>query len=81
LLKEIGRIQRENSPPGELTPNPLGISGTVHVNKLNFTLCSSHLQYPRKQIQQETVLLGSSILAQRILWTEEPGGLLSMGLH
>ena len=23
----------------------------------------------------------SSILAWRILWTEEPGGLLSMGLH
>ena len=44
LLKEIGRIQREDSPPGEITPNPLGISGTVHVNKLNFTLCFSHLQ-------------------------------------
>ena len=37
-IQEIGRIQRENSPPGELTPNPLGILGTVHVNKLNFTL-------------------------------------------
>ena len=51
LLKEIGRIKRDTSPTRELTPNPLGISGTVHVNKLNFTLCSSHLQYPRKQIQ------------------------------
>lgn len=48
LLKGVGRMHRESSPAEELTSNLLGISGTAHVNKLNFTLCSSHLQYPRK---------------------------------
>ena len=30
---------------------------------------------------EEGVATHSSILAWRILWTEEPGGLLSLGLH
>ena len=32
------------------------------------------------KLEEETAT-HSSILAWRILWTEEPGGLLSMGLH
>ena len=29
----------------------------------------------------EGIVIHSSILVWRILWTEEPGGLLSIGLH
>ena len=32
-------------------------------------------------LQEKEMATHSSILAWRILWTEEPGGLLSMGLH
>jgi len=31
--------------------------------------------------QEKEMATHSSILAQRIPWTEEPGGLLSIGLH
>ena len=31
--------------------------------------------------QEEEMATHSSILAQRVPWTEEPGGLPSMGLH
>ena len=30
---------------------------------------------------EKEMVIHSSILAWRILWTEEPGGLLSLGLH
>ena len=30
---------------------------------------------------EKEMATNSSVLAWRILWTEEPGGLLSMGLH
>ena len=33
------------------------------------------------EAMEKDVATHSSILAKRILWTEEPGGLLSMGSH
>ena len=43
---------------------------------LNFFLESSQLPVLEKEMATH-----SSILAWRIIWTEEPGGLLSMELH
>ena len=34
-----------------------------------------------EDLLEEKMAPHSSVLAWRILWTEEPGGLLSMGLH
>ena len=39
------------------------------------------LNYPKLNIFEKEMATHSSILAWRIPWTEEPGGLLSMGLH
>ena len=34
-----------------------------------------------KDVLEEEMVTHSSILAWKIPWTEDPGGLLSMGLH
>ena len=39
------------------------------------------LRYPMKTSQEKEMATHSSILAWRIPWTEEPGGLLSTGSH
>ena len=41
----------------------------------------SHKEFPQSCIVGIEMATHSNILARRIAWTEEPGGLLSMGLH
>ena len=53
----------------------------VHgVTKSPTQLSDFTFTFPFHALEKE-MATHSSILAQRILWTEEPGGLLSMGLH
>ena len=55
-----------------LSPNHW-ITREVHETKLNFNCSDSDME--------KEMATHSSILAWRIPWTEEPGGLLSMGSH
>ena len=40
---------------------------------------TAHLDVPRWEVQEKAMAPHSSTLAWKILWTEEPGGLQSMG--
>ena len=61
------------------SPNALQrlFDAIVHPGALVYPI---KIQVPRMGEEKE-VATHSSILAWRIPWTEEPGGLLSMGLH
>ena len=60
--------------------------GLLHCRRVLYQLSyegspDSHKEFPQSCIVGIEMATHSSILARRIPWTEEPGGLLSMGLH
>ena len=61
-------------PPGDLPD-----AGTELASLLSLALAGNFL--PLVPPGEKEMATHSSILAYRILWTEEPGGLLSIGSH
>ena len=48
---------------------------------VQFLVIGDVLNYPKLNILEKEMVTHSRILAWRIPWTEEPGGLPSMGSH
>ena len=49
--------------------------------RLGRNTCKTYLYKTVSKILEKEMATHSSVLAWRVLWTEEPGGLLSMGSH
>ena len=56
-----------------------GVDGLMVSHKFNFFLKYIHIHISREEPLEKEMTTHSSILAQEIPWTEEPGGLQSKG--
>ena len=68
-------IQPMSFPGGSVVKNPPANAGDMGL------IPGSGRSSGREDPLEEEMVTRSSILAWRILWTEEPGGLQSVGLH
>ena len=51
------------------------------LKEVTIIFITSTIVWPQVNNREKEMATHSSILAWRILWMEEPGGLLSVGLH
>ena len=72
MLESITEPWKKGFPNGSVVKNPSGMQETQETGVLSLS---------KEDPLEEEMATHSSILPWRIPWTEEPGGLQSMGSH